>query len=285
MGLEETDPRNQPNNSLTLVLDRHADAAWPAAERQFAGPWVLRAASGVTQRANSVLTSGPQLEAADTQLDAWIHAAEAFYIRRNLPPMFYLSPAATPQRLSGRLIEMGYTLEESAEVWTVPADRPAQSVQSIQSPHPVTLLDQPDAAWIDCAFDQPTYRRQVQRQIVQSITQRRIFASIHQGSQTVSCGMAVAGDGGLAGIYCMHTHPAHRRKGCASAILAALARWAIQNSATMLYLQLVSSNQTARSLYRRCGFEFAYPFGFYSNVSRKVKPGPPSVPADDCAKT
>ena len=35
------------------------DAAWPAAEREESGGWVLRAASGVTQRANSVWPRDP----------------------------------------------------------------------------------------------------------------------------------------------------------------------------------------------------------------------------------
>ena len=35
------------------------DAAWPAAEREESGGWVLRAASGVTQRANSVWPREP----------------------------------------------------------------------------------------------------------------------------------------------------------------------------------------------------------------------------------
>ena len=53
------------------------DAAWPAAEREDAG-WVLRAAAGVTQRANSVWprnepgTDGPARQAALRQATALV---------------------------------------------------------------------------------------------------------------------------------------------------------------------------------------------------------------------
>ena len=40
-------------------LEELMDAAWPAAEREESGGWVLRAASGVTQRANSVWPREP----------------------------------------------------------------------------------------------------------------------------------------------------------------------------------------------------------------------------------
>ena len=44
---------------LRDLLDRLADSGWPALEREPLGEWMLRAADGVTNRANSVLTSGP----------------------------------------------------------------------------------------------------------------------------------------------------------------------------------------------------------------------------------
>jgi predicted GNAT family acetyltransferase len=103
----------------------------------------------------------------------------------------------------------------------------------------------------------------VHQQIVRSITRRRVFASIRRGNLTVASGLAVTGEG-WTGIFCMHTHPAHRRQGHAAAILAALAKWSMQNDAPRLYLQMVADNLPAQRLYQRCGFLFAYPFHFWS---------------------
>ena len=55
----ERDPMEQePMTRLEELMD----AAWPAAEREESGGWVLRAASGVTQRANSVWPREPGLD-------------------------------------------------------------------------------------------------------------------------------------------------------------------------------------------------------------------------------
>ena len=42
-----------------LTIEALMDAAWPAPERSESDGWVLRAASGVTQRANSVWPREP----------------------------------------------------------------------------------------------------------------------------------------------------------------------------------------------------------------------------------
>lgn len=253
-------PNSVPPLSLAELLDRHADAAWPAAERQPDGPWMLRFASGVTQRANSVFTSGRDF-AGSCDLNALIASAEMFYADRRLPTVFYLSPAAVPGNLSLELARRGYGIEESAEVWTAPADPLLQSIAP-DATHDIDLSDRPDGGWIDCAFDEPPQRRRIHRQIVQSITRRRVFASIRQGKQTVACGLAVTADG-WTGLFCMHTRPAHRRRGHAAAILSALSRWSLQSHAPLLYLQIVADNPPAKRLYQRCGFLFAYPFHFW----------------------
>ncbi|MCC6424898.1 MAG: GNAT family N-acetyltransferase [Phycisphaerales bacterium] len=260
MGLENR-PDITTTRSLTEFLDRQADAAWPAAERQSVGPWVLRAASGVTQRANSVLTSGHAMSDSCDVRD-WIASAEAFYADRWLPVIFYLSPAAVPTNLSPELEQRGYQVKESAEVWTAPADRLTQPAES-DNLQEIALSDRPDSGWIDCAFDEPIQRRRVHQQIVQSITRQRVFASIRRDKLTVACGLAVSAQG-WTGIFCMHTHPAHRRQGHAAAILATLAHWSIQQNAPQMYLQMVADNLRAKSLYQRCGFQFAYPFHFRS---------------------
>ena len=46
---------SQPARTYEALMD----AAWPAPERHDLGEWVLRAADGVTQRANSVWPRDP----------------------------------------------------------------------------------------------------------------------------------------------------------------------------------------------------------------------------------
>ena len=67
-------------------LEELMDAAWPAAEREESGGWVLRAAAGVTQRANSVW---PREPGADPhRLLAALRDARLWYRNRRLPLIF-----------------------------------------------------------------------------------------------------------------------------------------------------------------------------------------------------
>lgn len=69
----------------------------------------------------------------------------------------------------------------------------------------------------------------------------------------IGLGMAVTEDG-WTGIFCMATHPGHRRKGVARAVLAAAARWSEEQGASRLYLQVEEDNLPARALYEGLGF-------------------------------
>lgn len=62
------------------------DAAWPALERRDTGEWVLRAAAGVTQRANSVWPR----DAAEDPVNA-LREAVRWYRERRLPLIFQVT--------------------------------------------------------------------------------------------------------------------------------------------------------------------------------------------------
>jgi len=46
----------------------------------------------------------------------------------------------------------------------------------------------------------------------------------------------------------------HRRRGLATALMAALQGWAAERGAHSVYLQVTAGNAAARALYRRSGF-------------------------------
>jgi ribosomal protein S18 acetylase RimI-like enzyme len=69
----------------------------------------------------------------------------------------------------------------------------------------------------------------------------------------VAVGRGVVVDGWL-GITSMATAPDARRRGHARAIVHALARWAQSLGATGALLQVESTNEPARALYRSVGF-------------------------------
>lgn len=79
------------------------------------------------------------------------------------------------------------------------------------------------------------------------------FASVREAGATLAIGrVAAAGD--WAGLTAVEVHPAHRRRGLASAMTAALAAIAHERGIANLYLQVEDGNAAARTLYSRAGF-------------------------------
>jgi ribosomal protein S18 acetylase RimI-like enzyme len=60
----------------------------------------------------------------------------------------------------------------------------------------------------------------------------------------------------------MATRPEFRRRGCAAAILHALARWSQRHQVTQMYLQVMENNRPALALYAQVGFETRYHYHY-----------------------
>ncbi len=252
-----------PDPSIPARLDRLADAAWPAEESEILGPWKLRAARGVTQRANSVLTTppGPAVfhPADDRHIDRLIDLAERFYAQRGLPAHFHISPARFPPDLDDRLAARGYDIVSPAQVWTGDAAEVQRAIGALDSP--VVLDAVPTDDWIACAFDNPLATRHVRAQIVGRIPGPAAFASIRDGDTIVAAALAVGADD-WTGVFCMATRPTHRRRGHARALIRAIAARGLSGGRRRMYLQVMADNAPAQSLYRAAAFAFAYPFHF-----------------------
>jgi N-acetylglutamate synthase len=239
-------------------IERRADAAWPAAEQVALGPWKLRATGGVTHRANSVFAVTQA--AVPDDVTPLIVAAERFYEARGLWTVFHICPAVLPADLDTILEARGYETGSPSEVWTARAAEVAERTREAGA-GAVHLASRPDAAWFDCAYQEPEPRRSLHEGIVLRITQPTLFASVREGSVAVACGFGVSG-GGHTGIFSMITRTEHRRRGLAPRLLHALARWAGERGDTGLYLQVGGANAPAHALYRRSGFGSAYPYHY-----------------------
>ena len=88
-------------------LEAAMDAAWPAPDQEESGGWVLRAAGGVTQRANSIW---PRSEPAGTNHGrlALLLEARAWYRCRRLPVIFQVFDDPRTAALNAVLDEEGF---------------------------------------------------------------------------------------------------------------------------------------------------------------------------------
>lgn len=241
-------------NATAEELEASAVAAWPARNVLEMGGWLLRFTDGYSHRGNSVAA----VDFANNDLHAQVALAEMAYFTRGLSPMFQITPASKPKELEELLIERGYILEAPSHVMV------ADFSDIKGSGRDVRLSSDADAGFKSLVVSgSNSYSDGLERlEIVSRIEAPRIYATIAVEGEVVACGFCTVTKG-WAGINLMRTHPAYRRRGYASEIIAALARRARKEGAKGLYLQVEDGNPGARALYAKAGFEFAYAYRYY----------------------
>ncbi|MFE3035389.1 GNAT family N-acetyltransferase [Streptomyces canus] len=234
-------------------LARITARGWRPVESEWLGEWELRAASGFTRRANSVLPLGdPGLP-----LDEALTAVRRWYGDRGLPAYIQTATGAagTQEVLCAELEERGWTREVTAELWTgalAPvADRPAAEE--------VLLSREADEAWL----------ARYQRKGVSEVALRVLgsgasvwFATVPGTDAPAAIGRCVV-DGRWAGFAAVEVDPALRRRGLASTVMAALAQRALDEGASAAWLQVETDNAGARALYERMGFAAHHAYHHY----------------------
>ncbi|MGI5392937.1 GNAT family N-acetyltransferase [Streptomyces sp. CA-251251] len=236
-------------------LARAASRAWRPVESEWLGDWELRAAAGFTRRANSVLPLGdPGLP-----LDAALTAVRAWYGARGLPAYVQTATGAagTQEMLCGELERRGWALEVSAEVWTGALAPVADRAEGAG----VALAREADEAWL----------RRYQRKGVSEVALRVLgggpsvwFATVPgaDGDAPAAIGRCVV-DGRWASFAAVEVDPALRRRGLATAVMAALARRALDEGASAAWLQVETDNARARALYAGMGFAAHHAYHHY----------------------
>ncbi|MFH8464581.1 GNAT family N-acetyltransferase [Streptomyces sp. NPDC017991] len=232
-------------------LARVAARAWQPVERERLGEWELRAASGFTRRANSVLPLGDP----GVPLDEALSLVREWYAARGLPAYTQTATGAegTQEALCAELEARGWVREVSAELWTgalAPmADLPDTGSGSGRT---VALSREADEAWLS----------RYQRKGVSEVALKVLgggpsvwFATVPGSEPGVpaAIGRCVV-DGRWAGFAAVEVDPALRRQGLATTVMTALARQALAEGASAAWLQVESDNTGARSLYTRLTF-------------------------------
>lgn len=227
-------------------LARVTARAWRPVEREALGEWELRAASGFTRRANSVLPLGDP----GVPLDAALEHVRAWYTARGLPAYAQLATGAagTQEVLCGELEDRGWVREVSAGLW-IGALAPLADREPAAE---VALARTADEEWL------ARYQRKGVSEVALRVLQSGPsvwFATVPgaAGGPPAAIGRCVA-DGRWAGFAAVEVDPARRREGLATAVMAALAGRALDEGASAAWLQVEEDNAAARGLYREMGF-------------------------------
>jgi ribosomal protein S18 acetylase RimI-like enzyme len=234
-------------------LARVASRAWRPVESGRLGEWELRAASGFTRRANSVLAVGdPGLP-----LDEALTAVRRWYGDRGLPAYVQAATGAegTQELLCAELERRGWVREVTAEVWVGELAPVADRDEGAG----VVLSREADEAWL----------ARYQRKGVSEVALKVLgagpsvwFATVPGAGAPAAIGRCVV-DGRWASFAAVEVAPEMRRRGLATTVMAALARRALDEGASAAWLQVETDNAGARALYARLGFAAHHAYHHY----------------------
>lgn len=240
-----------PSTADELAVEAVAARGLRPAHTAELGGWLLRAHAGFTRRANSVLP----LRAPGMPLDDALPLARAWYAERGLPLRFHL-PVEARRLLDAELAERGWRAGPPTHVFVARLDalrgRTAQAapVDLARTP-PVELARTPDDAWF-ARYRGGEGRSEPARSLLTNHDDV-MFASVRLDGQTAAVGRGAVDDGWL-GVMAVEVHPAYRRQGLATAVIAELTRWGAASGAVRSYLQVYSDNTAAVSLYENLGY-------------------------------
>jgi GNAT superfamily N-acetyltransferase len=241
-------------------LEDCAARAWPAAHVSDIDGWLLRFNHGVTRRANSVL---PNRSRCRLPLAERLSRVEKVYRQWSLPIRYQLSPAAEPADLDAVLAARGYIAVAPTGVQTASLAT-VRGATADKHPAPVTVAGRLDGRWLAtyCRADGFAGREAAVREgILRRIAQPTAYACLELDGAPAAVGLGIL-DMEWLGVFCMATCPEYRRRGAATAVLHALARWGERHAAGWAYLQVMDDNAAARALYTRAGFEPFYPYHY-----------------------
>ena len=249
---------------LIRKIESYAAHAWPAREVTALQGWSLRSNLGITRRANSVLA---EAHGSERGLAEKLDHVEVWYAERGQPARYQLCPASAPPDLDRILATRGYratatTLVQVASLVTVVSN------SGVTANVAVRRMDVPDDAWLQAygaAEDVRPAALEARRAILGRITRPTCYLLIEAETQAVATGLAVL-HGDWAGLFCVATHAAWRRRGLATCVVRGLAEWAMLHGATQAYLQVMQENVAACALYARLGFSTLYSYHYRERI-------------------
>jgi N-acetylglutamate synthase len=240
--------------SLELVMAGH----WAPPDQDWLGGWLLRAAGGFTNRANSVLAVGEPGMPMDSAL---IEVAD-WYTDRGLPPI-----AASPEPRLGeddteQLLWASQAFaaagwrpipDAGAVVLTAPTGELRDRSPQLPAGLALDLSDTPEPGWIERYHYKGQPFPEVGRALLTSAP-TQVFASIRDGATIVAV-TRVSVAQRWAGITAVEVDEQYRRQGLATALLRAGCAWAWDQGCASVYVQVGETNQAGQMLYTATGFE------------------------------
>jgi GNAT superfamily N-acetyltransferase len=233
------------------VLERDVVAAVAPREVVEIGGFLVPLDPGTIGRAKSAVPLRHDLDALG--VDAVVEA----YRSRGLAPAFRLADAPGLDAVRAAVARHGLTGQQP----TVMKLGDVAGLSAL-SEGPARILERPDEAWsavfLGEGFDPVDGAHRV---AALSRSPDALYGAAGDDGATHAVGVASFG-AAWGGVHGMRTLPAHRGRGHAAAILAALGRAMAERGVTRVFLQVEAGNP-ARRIYRRAGFTPAWTYRYW----------------------
>ena len=242
--------KGAPLTLRVLELDQICNLTWPATENLENSGWLLRAAGGVTNRANSVLPLVANLETGPlTDFAEKLKTAQDFYNKRNLPTIFQVA-MPTWQVLADKLRSIGAV--ETIHGNTMVADlTPAKQI--VPAGYQILQSSQVSDEWLAV---QPTPG--IEKILLGCSA--TYLTLVKDGLAIATCRIALAK--GWSSLTRVYVHQDFRGLGLGKAIVAAALEASFEQGATKALLQVEASNAIAIGVYESLGFNFHHEYSY-----------------------
>ena len=246
-------------DTAPMDLEHVMDAAWLATDREETGGWVLRAADGVTQRANSIWPRAGR-DADSREKPVLLREARAWYRSRRLPVIFQVVDHAGNEALNAFLDAEGFTRQSETVIMV--RDGEAGAAGAVPGPG-VELSSEPSVEWLRLWWSVDgrggAESLATARGILEGCPSLYALVRDDDGVPAAVGRLAIppAGHGGpgdWGGLYCMATRPDARRRGYATRILQGLLRAGGSQRLDGYWLLVTAANGGAQQLYAKAGF-------------------------------
>lgn len=239
--------------------------SWPALSTSFDDDWIIRLADGMTKRSNSVTCLGSDA----SELDQRIDRVEGIFEQRGLPPVFRVSPLASPA-LTKALDRRGWRRFDESIVMTLDlVANPAEGNQGGSGEKTdIDIACHPDDAWLDGCRRIDGLSDEDARTlplILERLMPKAGYGRITADKDSAALALAVL-DVELVGLFLVMTAEDQRRKGFSRRLLSHLLHAGRQHGGTTGWLAVASYNEPAVALYQSLGFSEVYRYHYRSKA-------------------
>ena len=233
------------------ALERDTVAAVAPPQLLEIGGWLVPLDNGPIGRAKSAVPLSHDLS------PEVLGEIEAAYRDRGLKPAFRIADVPSLAAVREELTRRGFAPEQPTIFKTgVVAELAELSAASAR------ILPKPDDAWaavfLGDGFDPIDGAHRI---AALARSPGALYGAAGEGGETQAVGVMSFG-AAWAGIHGLRTSPAHRGKGLAAAVLAAMGREAQAQGVERVCLQVEEGN-AARRIYRKAGFSAAWRYHYW----------------------